>query len=71
MKPSLMGLGLGLLAAAAMARLIQSQLFEGKAYNPAVFAGATALLAVVAVLAIYVPARRAARADPMLVLRQE
>jgi len=71
MKPSLVGIAMGLLAAVAMARVIQSQLFEVKAYDPLVFVSAIGLLVCVAALSIYIPARRAANTDPMVALRNE
>jgi ABC-type antimicrobial peptide transport system permease subunit len=46
-------------------------LFGLKAYDPATFAGAIALLALVALLASYGPARRASRLEPMQALREE
>ncbi len=71
LKPSLAGMGVGLLAALALARLLESQLFEVKAYDPLVLVGAMVMLGLAAVLAIYVPARRAARANPMAALKCE
>jgi len=71
MKPSILGIGIGLAAALALARLVESQLFEVKAYDPWVFMGSTCLLATVAALSTYFPALRAARTDPMKALRCE
>jgi putative ABC transport system permease protein len=65
------GLAAGLLAAWAAARVLKSQLYEVSASDPLVFAGVTALLAVVALLASLIPARRATKVDPMSVLRAE
>jgi len=65
------GLIVGVAASLALGRLIESQLFEMKAGDPAVFAGAIAVVALVSVLAGYVPARRASRIDPMEALRWE
>jgi len=58
---------LGSIAARGMSRL----LFGIGAFDPVTFAGAAGLLLSVAVLASYGPARRAARVDPMIVLRSE
>lgn len=68
-----LGLGLagGLMAAAGVARLLQSMLFETVALEPWVYAGVATLLAGVGLLACLLPARRAARVNPMVALRSE
>ena len=71
MKPVVIGLAIGLLAAFALGRLLTSQLFEVSAYNPALLGGATVLLAAIALLACLLPARRAALVDPVQALRTE
>jgi putative ABC transport system permease protein len=71
MSVAAIGVTLGLAGSLAAARLLRSLLFGiGPADLPA-FAAAVALLSAVAVLACYVPARRAARVDPMVALRYE
>ncbi|TMQ00088.1 MAG: ABC transporter permease [Verrucomicrobia bacterium] len=65
------GAGLGLAGALAVTRFLSSLLYEVEPTDPATFAGASLLLALVAVLAISIPARRAAQVDPMEALRCE
>lgn len=65
------GAVLGLAGALAAARLLQSLLFEVTPTDPATFATAVAILAIVALAATAIPARRAARVDPMTALRHE
>jgi putative ABC transport system permease protein len=65
------GLAIGLAAAAAATRAMKTMLFGVTAFDPATFAGVAALLTAIAALACWVPARRAARVDPIVVLRDE
>ena len=65
------GLALGLAASLAMARWLSSLLFEVSVTDPAIYAGTSLLLVTVAWLAGYVPARRAARVEPLQALRYE
>jgi putative ABC transport system permease protein len=70
-RPALLGLALGLLASAAVVRLIRSMLYETQPLDPMVFAAVAATLLAVAALACLLPAWRASRVDPMQALRTE
>jgi putative ABC transport system permease protein len=65
------GVALGLAGAMALTRLISQLLFGVSALDAATFVSTSLLLAAVALLACYLPARRAARVDPMVALHYE
>src|SRR5262249_44431123 len=65
------GLGIGTVVAWAATRALQNQLYGVTATHPWTVAAVLTLLAAIAVLASYVPARRAARVDPIAVLRAD
>ena len=71
MKLTLAGLGIGIAGALALTRLLSSTLFGVSPTEPLTYLAASAVLSVVALLASYVPARRASRVDPLTALRYE
>ena len=71
MVQAIAGIVLGLVGAFWLTRFMATLLFEVPARDPLTFAGASLVLMAVSALACYLPARRATRADPLVVLRSE
>jgi putative ABC transport system permease protein len=71
MKLALIGGAIGLAAALILARVMASLLYGVSASDPLTFIAVLILLAAVALVACYLPARRAARVDPVIALRSE
>ncbi|HXW15347.1 MAG TPA: FtsX-like permease family protein, partial [Terriglobia bacterium] len=71
MRWALTGLGIGLAVSVALTRFLRSQLFAITTTDPLTYAGAGALLCLVALVACYIPAQRASKVDPNVALRYE
>jgi putative ABC transport system permease protein len=70
MRLTLVGVAIGIAGALALARFVESMLFEVTPFDPASYVATAGLLMAVAALACYIPARRAMRVDPIVALRQ-
>jgi putative ABC transport system permease protein len=71
MRVALAGAAAGLLGALLLTRLMSTLLYGVRSTDPATFLAVTLVLTGVAVVASYIPARRAARIDPLVALRHE
>jgi ABC-type antimicrobial peptide transport system permease subunit len=70
-QTSLLGIVLGIAAATVLMRLLSSELYGVSATDPLTFGAVAVIVSAVAMLACYIPARRAMRVDPMVALRYE
>jgi ABC-type antimicrobial peptide transport system permease subunit len=71
LRPAMLGVAAGLAAAVGLGRFRESLLFDVSSLDPVTYGGVTALIVAVALAACWLPARRAARLDPVTVLRSE
>lgn len=71
MRVALLGVGAGVATGLAVARVLSSALYETPPADPMVFAGAALILTAVAAAALYLPARRASRVDPLIAVRRD
>jgi putative ABC transport system permease protein len=68
---AMLGVGIGIAGALALGNLVKSLLFEVAPTDPVTFAGVALVLIAAAMIATYLPARRAAAVDPIIALRAE
>lgn len=71
MTPALLGVSIGVAAAFGLTRWISTMLYETSTTDPLIFSAVVAMLVIAALAACYLPARRAAKTDPMIALRSE
>jgi putative ABC transport system permease protein len=71
LRLALGGIGIGLLGALGLSRLIGGLLYGVEAWDPLTYAGVALLLVLVTLIACWLPARRAAKTDPLTALRNE
>lgn len=71
MRLVIIGLAFGLVGAAVLTRFVRTMLFDVSPADPLTFTAISGILAGVAFLACYIPARRATRVDPLVALREE
>jgi len=71
LKLTLIGIGLGLMAALALTRWMESLLFDARPTDVLTFAVIALLLTAVALLACWIPARRATKVDPLIAIKYE
>jgi ABC-type antimicrobial peptide transport system permease subunit len=68
---SLIGVGLGLLASLALTRLMKDLIYGVRPTDPLTLIAVALLLAIITIIASYIPARRATKVDPLVALRYE
>jgi putative ABC transport system permease protein len=71
MRLAVLGIGVGMACSFGLTRLLNSFLFGVKPWDPLVFTIAPAILGAIALFAVWLPARRATRIDPVTALRRE
>ena len=71
MKPALLGVGIGMVAALALGRVVASLVYQVKPSDPITFAAVAILLGLIALVACLIPAYRASKVDPIVALRNE